>query len=421
MNEGFPIIDAILTIPAEGRLGVVGICTNTTAPGQVLNELEEKNRINTSVLGPLIVNRDGVERMIINSLAHPTMKYLILFSEESETFAPSTNLLQVLLNGIDPEKKGNYIMNGIARSPHYPNINKDIINLFREDIIVLPIFTHKNKGSGKILNSYLQWLKPKISLELYEALRGVNEKKKIYYDSLNEMIEIISKLPKKKKVATKLNPKDFQHLQPPKIRVKQFKDLFKVPFKVARDNKQVRLDIKIGNKIYFISSDDVFLLSYSLMKFLKEKKNLLSPMEQLLLGAELGRISTEIINDTPFKLFVQKNTLVGKEKIPLESQVKMITDKKFYYRLNTRDNNISVTCLAFDVCKEVFELISPSLTPLLKYLADSNQFENYEMDILHRIDIGTQAARANIAAKNNYSFIQDFDLIFKINKDSLPS
>ena len=69
----FPIVDALLLTPTEGKDGFIGICTNTTAPGQVLNELEGKERRFISVLGSLIVSRDGAERMILNSLSHPTL------------------------------------------------------------------------------------------------------------------------------------------------------------------------------------------------------------------------------------------------------------------------------------------------------------------------------------------------------------
>lgn len=97
----FPLVDALLLTPKEGVKGMVGVCTNTSAPGQVFNEIEEKNRNAVSVLGPLIVSRDGTERMILNSLSHPTLKYLILFSEETLTFSPSTNLLIALKDGLD--------------------------------------------------------------------------------------------------------------------------------------------------------------------------------------------------------------------------------------------------------------------------------------------------------------------------------
>ena len=47
----FPIVDALLFTPKEAASGIVGICTNTTAPGQVYNDIKEENRGAVSVLG----------------------------------------------------------------------------------------------------------------------------------------------------------------------------------------------------------------------------------------------------------------------------------------------------------------------------------------------------------------------------------
>ena len=104
VKQKFPLVEAILLTPPEGGTGEIGICTNTSAPGQIINEIPEELRSHVTVLGTLIVSRDGAERMIINSLVHPTLKYLILFSEESVTFAPSTNLLLALMDGFDKAK-----------------------------------------------------------------------------------------------------------------------------------------------------------------------------------------------------------------------------------------------------------------------------------------------------------------------------
>ena len=118
----FPLVDAVLITPKESQRGAVGVCTNMSAPGQVFNEIEESNRASVSVLGSLVVNRDGTERMILNCLAHPAIRHLILFSEESRTFSPSTNLLLALEHGIDAAKPGNYIVGGQAASAHFPNL-----------------------------------------------------------------------------------------------------------------------------------------------------------------------------------------------------------------------------------------------------------------------------------------------------------
>src|SRR3989344_2433173 len=213
----FPLVDALLFTPPETASGHIGICTNTTAPGQVFNDISEENRSAVSVLGPLIVSRDGTERMILNSLVHPAITHLILFSEESLTFSPSTNLLLALIHGLDEKKSGNYIKSGQAASAHFPNLSKAVLDAFRDNIIVLPLFMSQNKESAKIVAEYLDWLGARVPANVIAFLKEENTKEKKYYDVLNKLIALLQTLPKKSKVIPDLNPKDFQHLQPPKV------------------------------------------------------------------------------------------------------------------------------------------------------------------------------------------------------------
>lgn len=416
----FPIVDALLMTPPEGQHGLIGICTNTSAPGQVFNEIEEHNRNSVSVLGPLIVSRDGTERMILNSLSHPTIQFLILFSEESLTFSPSTNLLQALQHGIDTEKDGNYIVGGCAASAHFPNLSKTILDTFRDSIVVLPLFMHKNEKSQKIVEEYLAWVQPRIPADVHKLLVAANTKEKIYYDVLNELIAALAALPQKNKEPVELDPKEFQHLQPPKVELGHTETQFSVPFCVRIEDKQLRLDIQVGDETYVIRGKDDFLIEYSLMRFLAGKKKLLSPLEQLLIGAELNRLNTEMLNGVSAEPFVEKREIEGAQEILLESKIDMEPDTSYYYKIAVKDDTVSVMCMAFDVCEEVFELRSKGFSEIIQWLAEKNRFEDYEMDILHRMDVGGQIGRAVIAARSGYSFIQDFASIFKVNTIQLP-
>lgn len=416
----FPIVDAMLLTPEQGEQGVVGICTNTSASGQVYNEVDQNVRSHVSVLGSLIVNRDGTERMILNSLAHPTLKYLVLFSEESLTFSPSTNLLQVLKNGFDKNRNGNYVKDGKGAAPQYPNLNEKLVNIFREEIITLPLFMFRNNFSQKLIGEYLEWLQPRVDEKIYQALKKINEKDKIYYDALNEFIDVVARVPAKSKNAVALDPKDFPHLQLPRIELKDKNIVPKCPFHVTREGLNIHVNLKVGKEALSIEGQDDFLIGYSLMKALGEKKNLLSPQEQLFLGVELGRVKTEIVNNLKFPSFVKSESVPNKTAIPLESNLALKVDGRYYYKIGLKDTTISVACLAYDVCEEVFELRTKTAAGLLERLAQMNRFEDYPMDILHRIDIGTQVARAAIAAKLGYNFIQDFDTLFKINTKKLP-
>lgn len=423
----FPLVDALLYTPPEAADGYIGICTNTTAPGQVYNDIAAENRGSVSVLGPLIVSRDGTERMILNSLVHPAMTYLILFSEESLTFSPSTNLLLALMHGLDESRDGNYIKQGQAASAHFPNLSKGVLDTFRDTIIVLPLFMSQNKQSAAVVAEYLAWLAPKVPAEVLAFLKNANAKDKKYFDALNGLIALLRALPQKEKEVPELDPKDFQHLQPPKVEVKDDPPPVAVPFRASVENNLLRLDIKVGNESYFIRGNfefqeemDIVRIEYSLMRFLGERKKLFTPLEQLLIGAELDRANAERTAGITAPPFTAPSGVQGTTEIPLEPAVKLVPDQKYYYKVALKDDGLSVMCMAFDICEEVFDLRSKSVLGIFKWLAEKNRFQDYEMDILHRMDVGGQIGRAAIAARNGYSFIQDFASIFKVNKERLP-
>lgn len=420
-TQSFPLIDALLQLPEEGKNGSIGICTNTTAPGQVLNMLDPELRPYVSVLGSLIVNRDGAERMIVNCLVHPTLRYIILFAEEGLTFSPSTNLLLAIQHGYDNEKTGNFIKGGRAASAHYPNIPENLLSLFRENITVLPIFVFKSNFSKQIVADYLKWLEPRVDPKIFTLISKINQKDKVYYDALKELIRVVGGTQTTPKAAVELEAKDFQHLQPPRISIDAPEEICPVPFRVRSDNRNIVLDIRIDNQNYTLQGDDDFLLSYSLMKFLGEKKQFLSPKEQLLLGAELGLMKTHVIDDVPLTpLTLADPDVAAGETVALEPKVFLQTDKQYYYRMGLAQDQLSVMCLAFDVCEEVFELRSASFTAVINKLAELNRFEQYEMDILHRMDVGAQIGRAYLALKEGYAFMQDFPNLFKVNTTNLP-
>lgn len=416
----FPIVDALLLTPEEALNGHIGICTNTSAPGQVYNDVLEENRASVSVLGPLIVSRDGTERMILNSLAHPTLTHLILFSEESLTFSPSTNLLLALMNGFDHSRDGNYIKGGQAASAHFPNLSRALLDAFREHITVLPLFMSQNKKSAEIVAVYLSWLAPRVSVEVLAYLTEANAKDKKYFDHLNKLVALLRVRPTKRKAFVALDPKDFQHLQPPKVEVPSDDTPQPVPFCVSLEDGQLRLDIDVGGTRYVVKGDDDFRTEYSLMKALGEKKRGLSPLTQFLIGAELNRLNIERMVGVKAPPFIVASSARGTEKVPLEPIVSLVPDKQYYYKIGLKDGELSVMCMAFDICEEVFDLRSKSTIGLFKWLAKQNRFQEYEMDILHRMDIGGQIGRAAIAQRFGYSFIQDFSSIFKINTETLP-
>jgi len=414
----FPIVDAILTIPEEGKNGKIGICTNSLAPGMVLNEIPFDNREDVSVLGSLVVNRDGTERMILNSLSHPRIEYIILFGEETMSFKPSTNLLLVLMGGYDELKKGNFIKEGKGVSPNYPNIKKEILENFKKRIKVIPLFNHV--GSEDIIKNYLLWLRPRISVELYDYLLKINNKK-VYYDSLNKIISLISGVPNDNFELIELDPKDFQNLQPPIFELKEDNELIDVDFEVKRENDNIIVNLDVNDRYLKIKGRDSFLIAYSIMSYFNENNLFISKKQQLLLGSEMSRVEVEIKNDIKIESLVNSKISNNERTIiPIASRTSLKADKKYYYKIFIKNNNICIQSLSHDFCETVFELRSKYLISIIKKLLSEDRFEDYEQQFLHRVDVGIELGRAYIALMTKNEFFQDFRNLFTINTKNFP-
>ncbi|PIN75679.1 hypothetical protein COV18_02420 [Candidatus Woesearchaeota archaeon CG10_big_fil_rev_8_21_14_0_10_37_12] len=416
----FPLVDAFLICPEEGKRGKIGICTNMLAPTMVVNEIPFDQRQDIAAMGSLVVSRDGTERMIVNSLSHPTIEYIVLFGEETLSFKPSTNLLLALMQGYDETQKGNTIKGGQGVSHQYPSIKLELLNLFRDRVKVIPLYSH-HESCKDIVTKYLEWLKPKVSKQVYSSILKIREQKKIYYDSLQEHLKLLTKEPATNTEPAQLNAKDFQHLQPPIVQVTGEDEQISCPFEALKEGNDIVLNIDFGEKHYQIKGQDSWLMAYSLMVFMNENKLNLPPLQQLLLGAELSRIEIETKNNITSKQYI-KPELTNSERtqIPIQPQTILKADKEYYYKFFHKEEQICVQSLAHDTCTSVFELRSKKLIPLIKKIAQENRFQQYEQEMLHRFDVGIELGRAAIALETGNSYFQDFRNIFTLNTTKFP-
>ncbi len=420
----FPLVDAILVTPVESVNGTIAVCTNATmAPGQVYGEVEPELSNKVAVYGSLKVNRDGAERLIVNSLVHPTLQDVVLFGTETSSFRPSSNLLQALQHGVVADD-ANRIIHGHNKNAQYPNLKLEHIDAFRNQVRVLPIFMSETNGTSEIVQNYLDWLEDRTDQATIELLRDLNSRpNKIYFDSLNRLIRHLGGEATREKAKLQLDPADFQHLQPPLREIKVQSEIPTVPFCVSRAEEQVEVTVKVGDESVTIRESDTFLLGYSIMKRIGEKKDLLTPLEQLTLGAEVARVSTQMhtesITTAPF--CVPEKGIIARELSHSESIVHTVIDSDYYYMVSIKNGDtISVMCMANDQCEQVYEVRADNAVDLLAQIADDNRFKDYDMDFLHRYDVGMQIGRADIAVRNGYEFVQDFDSIFKVNTENFP-
>src|SRR3989338_4379507 len=415
----FPIVEAFLLQPEEGKNGKIAICTNTLAPGMVSNEIPLDCRSDITALGSLVVNRDGAERMIINCLSHPTIEYLILFGHETQSFCPSTNLLCALMNGYAPDKQGNTIVGGRGVAHQYPSIASHLLERFRKRFKVLPLFG--NQTSKEIVQKYLEWLKPNIPQAVYDCVKKILEKKEVYYDSLVEIVGVIAKQQSSGVTAIELDPKDFQHLQPPIVELEGNDAVTEVPFEVKAEKENILVNIDAQDHYLTIKGPDSFLMAYSIMEHFNKHKLSLSPKENLLLGVEMSCAEMEVRSDVKFPSTIHPTCKqVQREEILLAPGTILKADKLFYYKIGIKDDKISVQSMAHDTCTSVFELRAKHIAPIIDKLVKENRFEEYEQTFLHRADVGIEAGRAAIALASGYSYFQDFRNLFKLNKTEFP-
>jgi thymidylate synthase len=421
----FPLIEAFLEQPEEGQGGRVGVCTNMTTAGQVRNEIVPDNRPQVPVLGTLIVNRDGAERMVLNSLVHPSLDTIVLFGSEGVDFAPSTNLLKAVQAGLDPTDGRNHIVGGLGGSAGYPNLTLPVFDVFRETTTVLPLYSSERRSKPATVETYLGWLaqQNRVSLAIIEHLeKSAGTKAKVHYGTLNKLIEMLGDEPRRPKPATELNAQDFQHLQPPIFEVEPSEEKPSVPFRAEVNSAgNIVVTLRVGTEILAFIGDDEFDLAFTIMDALGEKKKLLTPLDQLMLGAEIGRSGVQMRNAITVEQFSRADVDSRMaQTIPMRRSGPLKTDKKYYYRVRTVDEALSVMCMSTDRCEEVFDLRGDGTVSIIRKLAELNRFEDYEMDILHRMDIGTQIAKARIAADHGQKFMQDFPALFLPNTTTMP-
>jgi hypothetical protein len=415
----FPIVDAFLLCPEEGKAGKIAVCTNYLAPSIVRDEIPRQLRKDIAVMGSLIVNRDGAERMIINSLAHPTVEYIILFGQEPASFCPSTNLLLALMDGYRADQKNNVIKGGRGVAHHYPSVPERLLDSFRKRFKVLPLYQHHK--SDDVMQRYLSWLEPRIPKDVFSLIRNIRSKKKIYYDSLRELLALLQETKPIGVHAVQLDQKDFQHLQPSVIELEDNEEITDTCFRVCARDDNIVVDLDVDDKGYSINGNNSWLLACSLFSFMKNNNRAMPVKHQLLLGAELSRAEMQLKLNVRVPSLVRPSCKGGNRvSIRLASNPSFIPDKEFYYRIGLRDSAMYVQSLAYDAGTPVFELRAKSLYPIIEKLSQEDRFQDYEQQFLHRVDIGIETGRAAIALREGYGYFQDFRGLFKINKTEFP-
>lgn len=422
-----PFIETELLTPEIGREGSIAICTNTLAPGQVHGQLPDTLREQVPVLGSLKVSRGGAELMIVNALADPTIQSLLLFGPECGSFYPSTNLLQAIRGGYLLGVDGNKITDSVGVSAQYPNISEEILEQFKDTVSVLPVFTSTRKETATIVDAYLDEFSERLGLNIVDAVRKANGKKRIDYDVLSGLLTYLSEQTSRRnpKVIPLLDSATFSRLQPPIIELEvTTSEILKtdIPLRVEVLNRKIKVTIADENGIGLeLGSDDWFELANDIEEACKALDTSLNAEQQLSLGILLGRASV-LVERNESGLLNDVGAPPKTEQFKPGKRTGLRTDKQYYYLVKVRpDGKLAIRCMAHDDCEEVFELRSQSSDAIVERLADDDRFENYDHQLLHRIYVGAEIARADEARIRGLEYLQDFSLLFELNTEYLPT
>ncbi|MEA3229376.1 MAG: thymidylate synthase [archaeon] len=134
---------------------------NPLSPTSVIIPMPDKEAIQTALeagaamAGSVVTANIGVEKIIVNTISNPNIRYIVLFGKDSSGHLSGNTILNLHKNGVDKDGK---VIGSKGLTPYLKNVPADAIERFREQIIgVINIMGVKNLDVlKKIINFTLQ-------------------------------------------------------------------------------------------------------------------------------------------------------------------------------------------------------------------------------------------------------------------------
>lgn len=108
----------------------IAVCTLTS--DNLFESIEKFEKV--TIVGSLYTPNLGIEKIILNTISNPNIRYLLLCGKDSPIFQPGQAIRCLFDYGITPEKR---IVNAIGHYPVLQNLSIDKINHFLEQIILI--------------------------------------------------------------------------------------------------------------------------------------------------------------------------------------------------------------------------------------------------------------------------------------------
>ncbi len=144
--------DDLDILPAVGEYHVLSlgndypVAISTLGSIELANKISESQQKGLSIVGKTETENIGVEKIIKNILAVPSIRYLILCGKDSKGHYSGNTLLSLVENGVDNSMR---VINCKGKKPALLNTTKEQVNAFRSQIKIIDMI--KCKDLNKIL------------------------------------------------------------------------------------------------------------------------------------------------------------------------------------------------------------------------------------------------------------------------------
>ncbi|NEW78864.1 MAG: hypothetical protein GZ086_05450 [Gelidibacter sp.] len=134
-NKGWPVVQGNYIVGNSN--GQIAVCTLTT--DALMKQIAQWN--NVAIVGKVYTPNLGIEKIILNIISNPKIRFLVLCGKDSPVFHTGQALQSLFQYGIDKEKR---IINAIGHYPVLRNLTVENINQFIEQIELADCLEEKN-------------------------------------------------------------------------------------------------------------------------------------------------------------------------------------------------------------------------------------------------------------------------------------
>jgi len=134
-NRGWPVVPGNYVVGNPN--GQIAVCTLTT--DAIINQIAPWDNI--AIVGKVYTPNLGIEKIILNTISNPNIRFLVICGKDSPVFHAGQALQSLFQNGIDKEKR---IINAIGHYPVLSNLAVEKINQFLEQIELVDCLEEKN-------------------------------------------------------------------------------------------------------------------------------------------------------------------------------------------------------------------------------------------------------------------------------------